>query len=116
MRPREQGLFDLRDPPLPVLRRRPNKGLEQGMRLHRLALELGVELAAEEPWVVRDLADLDVRIIRSLAGKLQARRLQVLFILAIEFVAVTMPLLDLPRAVRLLREAALGQPARPTSQ
>src|ERR1051325_11282054 len=100
IRPREQGLFNLRDPTLPVLRRRANKRLKQRVRLHRLALELGVELAAEKPWVVRDLADLDVRVIRCLAGKLQARRLQVLFILPIEFVAMTMPLLDLPRCVR----------------
>src|ERR1039458_3190953 len=50
----------LRQPAPPVLIGGPNERLEQGMRLHRLTLELGVELAAEIPRMVGDLADLDV--------------------------------------------------------
>ena len=39
--------------------------LEQRMRLHRLRFELGMELAAEKPGMVGDLADLDVRAVRA---------------------------------------------------
>jgi hypothetical protein len=36
-----------------------DEGLEEGVRLERLGLELGVELAAEEPRVVSEFADFD---------------------------------------------------------
>ena len=75
IRLREQRLFDLRDPPLPVLSRRSDERLEQRVRLHRLALEFRMELASEKPGMIRDLADLDVRIIGRLAGDPQPRRL-----------------------------------------
>src|SRR5262245_19774137 len=40
--------------------RRADERFEQRVRLHRLRLELRVELAAEEPRMSRDLADLDI--------------------------------------------------------
>src|SRR5437763_7704345 len=46
--------------------------LEERMRLHRLGFELGMELAAQEPGVVGDLADLDVGAVGGLAGETQA--------------------------------------------
>src|SRR5947207_1564662 len=59
--------------PAAVFVRRSDKRLEQRMRLHRLALEFGMELAPQEPRVVRDLADLDVRVVRRLARNAQSR-------------------------------------------
>src|ERR1017187_5037232 len=75
-----------------------------------------MELAAEIPGMVGDLADLDVGIVRRLAGDLEARRLQALFVFAIELVAVAMALVDFARAVGVVRHAALGQAASPASQ
>ena len=51
---------------------RADEGDEQRVRLQRLRLELGMELAAEEPGMVGDLADLDVRAVGRLAGDAQA--------------------------------------------
>src|SRR5690348_11760902 len=61
------------DTALAVLVRRADEGLEQGMRLHGLGLELGMELAAEKPRVIGDLADLDVGAVRGLSRDAQAR-------------------------------------------
>src|SRR5258708_7569630 len=47
----------------PVFESRADESLEKRMRLQGLRLELGVKLAAQEPWVVGDLADLDVRLV-----------------------------------------------------
>src|ERR1035438_7151853 len=72
----EQRLLNGRLAPVALLFRRADEALEQRVRLHRLALELGVKLATEIPRVSGDLADLDVRVIGRLAGDLEARRLQ----------------------------------------
>src|ERR1017187_10455043 len=77
--------------------------------------ELGMELAAEIPRMVGDFADFDVGIVGRLAGDLEARRLQALFVFAIELVAVAMAFVDFARAVGVVRHAALGQAASPTS-
>ena len=45
---------------------------EQRMRLERLRFELGMELAAEVPRMIRDLADLDIHAVRGLACEPQA--------------------------------------------
>src|ERR1035441_4642120 len=75
-----------------------------------------MELAPEIPGMVAQLADLDVRVVRRLAGDLQARRPQALFVFAIELVAVPVALVDFARAVGAVSHAALGQAASPASQ
>src|ERR1019366_4559720 len=75
-----------------------------------------MELAAQIPGMVADLTDFDVGIVRRLAGDLQARRLQALFVFAIELVAVAMALVDFARAVGAVSDAALSQAASPASQ
>src|ERR1039458_9084619 len=112
----EQWLLNGRQAPVALLFRRADKALEQRVRLHGLGFELGVELAAEIPRVVGELADLDVGIVGCFAGDLQARRLQALFVLAIELVAVAMALVDFALAVGVVGDAALGQAAIPTAE
>src|SRR5882724_9316967 len=53
--------------------RSPDECFEQGMRLHRLGLEFRVKLAAQEPRVADDFADLHVGAVRRFAGDPQAR-------------------------------------------
>ena len=60
--------------PVAMLQRRADEGAEQRMRLQRLRFELGMELAAEIPGMIGDLADLDVHAVRSLAREPQAVR------------------------------------------
>src|ERR1035441_8289784 len=112
----EQRLLNGRLAPVALLFCRADEALEQRVRLHGLALELGMELAAQIPRMVGELADFDVRIVRRLARDLQARRLQALFVFAIELVAVAMALVDFARAVGVVSDAALGQAASPASQ
>src|ERR1035437_9414437 len=112
----EQWLLDGRLAPVALLFRGADEALEQRVRLHGLGFELGMELAAEIPRMVADLADLDVRIVRRLARDLEARRFQALFVFAIELVAVAMALVDFARAVGVVCHAAVGQAARPASQ
>src|ERR1039458_814155 len=112
----EQRLLNGRLAPVALLFRRADEALEQRVRLHGLALELGMELAAQIPRMVGELADFDVRIVRRLARDLEARRLQALFVFAIELVAVVMGLVDFARAVGVVSDAALGQAASPASQ
>ena len=47
-----------RAPALPVGQRRPDELAEERVRRHGPGLELGVELAAQEPGVVAELDDL----------------------------------------------------------
>src|SRR5262245_43773434 len=102
--------------PLAILVRRPDEGPEQRMRLERLRLELGMELAAQIPRMTGNLADLDIRAVRRLARAPQPRRGQNIFIFAIELVAVPMPLADLGGSVGLVREAPFLQKTRPRPQ
>src|SRR5208283_1979400 len=96
-------------PPLPEFVSRADKRLEQRMRLHRLGLELGMELAAQIPRVVGDLANLDVSVIGRLAGEAQAARLQPVFVLTVELIAMAVALVDFARAVRAVGEARFHQ-------
>src|SRR5450432_822896 len=99
-----------------VFLRRPDECPEQRVRFHRLGFELGVELAAQIPGMPGDLADLHVRVVRRFAGDPQTRGLQPVFVLAVEFVAMAMPLIDLARPIGGVGETVLGQPAGPASQ
>src|ERR1039457_5893554 len=106
----------LRQPAPPVLVGGPDERLEQGMRLHRLGLELGMELAAEIPRMIGDLADLDIGLVRRLARDAQPRGFQPVFVFPVELIAVPVALVDLARAMGAVRETVLGQPAGPAAQ
>src|SRR5664279_3433532 len=112
----EQRLLLRRQPPHPLLVGGPDERREQRVRMHRLRLELGVELAAQVPQMARDLADLHVSLVRRLPRNPQPGRRQDLFVLAVEFVAVAAPLDDLARAVGPAGETVLRKPARPAAQ
>ena len=49
-----------------------DEGGEKRMRLERLGFEFGVELAAEEPGVIRGFDNFDVVFVGSAAGDAQA--------------------------------------------
>src|SRR6185369_3278056 len=112
----EQRLLNRRLAPVALLFGGADETLEQWVRLHGLGFELRMELTAQIPGMVAEFADLHVRIVRSLAGNLQPRGLQALFVFAIELVAMAMAFVDFARAVGLVRHAALGQTAGPTAQ
>src|SRR3954447_14103776 len=82
------------------------------MWFERLRLELGMELAAEIPGMIGDLADLNVNAVGSLPGKLETVRRQEALELTIEFISMAMPLADLSRTISSAGEAALRQFAR----
>src|ERR1035437_7876162 len=112
----EQWLLNGRLASIALLFRRADAALEQRVRFHGLGFELGMELAAEIPRMVADLADLDVGIVGRLARDLEARRLQALFVFPIELVAVAMALVDFARAVGVVCHAPIAQAASPASQ
>src|SRR5215470_1159246 len=99
-----------------VLQRGPNEGGEQRMRFERLGLEFRMELAAEEPRMFGRFDDLDVVLVWGAPGNLEPGRNQRLFVLAVEFIAVTMPLADLELAVSLGSKRARLELARPGAE
>src|ERR1019366_5656678 len=105
-----------RQPPPPVLIRRADERFEQRMRLHGLRFELGMELASQEPRMVRNFADLHVGAVGRLPGNTQSGRLQTFFIFPVELIAVPVALLDFARAIRPVGEARFGEAAGPASQ
>src|ERR1700722_4234719 len=86
------------------------------MRLERLGLELGVELAAQEEWVAGELDDLHVSRIRSSAGDAQARAGQQRLVFPVELVTMTVPFADLGRFVGPRCNRVFRQHARPCTQ
>src|SRR5882724_11222287 len=89
---------------LPVLVSRPDKRLEQRMRLQRLRLELRMKLAPNKMRMPRNLHHLNVCPIRSRPRNLQPGRYHRLFVLAIELIPVPMPLTDLRLSVNFERQ------------
>src|SRR5437764_1376066 len=75
-----------------------------------------MELAAQSPGMVRELADLDVNRVGGLAGQVQAVLRQNRLELAVELIAVAVPFADLRRAIRGTRETAFREIARVRSQ
>src|SRR6267142_344799 len=73
----------------PVLVGRTNKGCEEWMWRQRLRLEFRVELATQEPRMIRDFHDFDEVLVRGNTGDDQAVLGQSLLELPIEF--ITMP-------------------------
>src|SRR3954452_6653006 len=72
---------------------------EERVRLERTALELRMELDADEPWMVRPLDDFRQAIVGAHAGEEQAASLECLAIVDVDLVAVAMALADFGRAV-----------------
>src|SRR3990170_3128813 len=78
--------------------------------------ELRVELGADHPGVVPELADLNQRAVRQRAAGDEARRLKLRAELVVELVAVPVSLHDLIAAVGLARLRRLHQTAGVTAQ
>src|SRR6185436_566233 len=86
---------------------------EQGVRRHRLRLELGVELAGEEVRVPRDLDDFDEALVGGLARDLEPAPLEIVHVLAVDLIAVPVTLADLGPPVRLVRRRPRLEEAGP---
>src|SRR5579871_6475917 len=95
-----------------MLMSRANECRKQWMRLQRLGLELGMKLAAQEPGMVGDFANLDVHRVRSLARDSESARGEDLLIFAVELVAMAVALADLGSPVGFARETAFRKQAR----
>src|SRR5690348_13270682 len=93
-----------------------DEGGEKRMGLERLGLEFGMELAAEEPWVLGRLNDFDVIFVGRAAGDFQAGGNQSFFIFAIKFVAVAVPLADFELAIGPMSERAGFEFAGPRAE
>src|SRR5687767_4276284 len=104
------------EPPLAVRDCRSYKRAEQRMRLERFRLEFGVELAAQEPRMVRQFADLDIDSIGSLPGQAQTMAGEDLFVFAVEFVTMAVPLADGIHTVGGAGETTRRQFARISAQ
>src|SRR5690242_3510538 len=100
------GRFLVHQPLEAVVIRRLDECREQRVRLERLGLELGVELAAEEirMLLLRQLDDFDIGTIGRRAGDAQACRGQRLLVFAVELVPMAMTLADLDCTVRFRGE------------
>src|SRR5512140_988121 len=99
---RSTGMAGLRghaEPLLAALIGRADERAEERMRLQRLGFELGVKLAAEEPGMVRDLANLDVDAVGRRARDAQSVSGQDFLVLAVELEAVAVAFADLGGAV-----------------
>ena len=77
-----------------------------GWQIQRTRAQLGMELAAEEPWMAREFHDFDQLIVGRSAGGHEADLLQRLAIVVVDFVAMTMALGDAAAAVERERERA----------
>src|SRR3954469_21266249 len=86
------------------------------MRLQRLRLEFRMELASDKERVLGDLDHLDVGSVGRRAGNAQAPAGEHSFVLAVEFVTMTMALADLEVAVDALRQSFGLDLARPSAQ
>src|SRR5258708_7312952 len=86
-----------------------DEGGEQRMRLKRFGFEFRMELASQEPGMIRYFADLHVHRIGGLSGDAQTARGQNFFVLAVELVTMPVPLANLGHAVGFARKTAFGQ-------
>src|SRR5687768_11837092 len=89
---------------------------EQRMRARRTRLQLGMELTADEPWMIGELDDLDERAVRAHPTQSEPVLDERVPILVRYFIAVAVPLADLGHAVHLGRLAAAREPTRVRSQ
>src|SRR6516164_8436782 len=86
------------------------------MWLERLRFELRMELAAQEPRMVRRFYDFHVILIGGPPGDSQPRGDQRLLVLPVELVTVPVPLADFVRAVSFVCKRAWLQLPRPRAQ
>ena len=87
---------------------RLDEAREQRMWVERLALQLGMELHADEPGMVRPLDDFGQQPVRRHAGKDQAALLQGLTVSGIDLVAMAVTLADVVGAAVERRDMAVG--------
>src|SRR6185369_8818526 len=78
---------------------------EERVRLERPALQLRMELDADEPRMVGALDDLGQLIVRGHSGEYQAGAFQCVLVMDVDLVAVAMPLADLVLAVDAVHDA-----------
>src|ERR1700683_1654945 len=81
-----------------------NKGCKERVRCERLRLKFGMELATDEPGMIRNLDHLDVDAVRGAAGDAEACARERLVVFAVKFVAVAMALGDFRGSISALRE------------
>src|SRR2546425_4691782 len=86
------------------------------MRLQRLRLELRMELATNKMRMPRNLYHLDISAVRSRSRNFQAAGNHRLFVFAIEFVAMPVPLTNFCLAVNPKRQSVRLDLARPRAQ
>src|SRR5690349_11627479 len=70
-----------------VLQSGADESRKQGMRLERLGLEFGMELAAQKPRMLRGLDNLHVIFVWSTPGNFESSRNQRFFVLPVELIA-----------------------------
>src|SRR5258706_2616397 len=99
-----------------MLIRRRDECAEQRMRLQRLRLELGMELAADEMRMVRQFYHFDVSPVGRRTRNPQPSRHHRLFVFTIEFVAMAVALADFELAVDLTCQRVGVNLASPRSQ
>src|SRR5882762_7177599 len=111
--------FWFRDGPqfaLLMFQRCADERCKEWMWLQRLRFEFRMELAAEEPRVIRGLDDFHVILIRRASRDPQARGNQRLFVVAIKLVAMPVAFADLQFAVGFVCEGAGFEFAWPGAQ
>src|SRR5690606_26290632 len=96
---------------LPAAHGGPHEAREQRVRRHRPALELRMELTADEVGVIVELDDLDQAVVGAHAAQAEARGLERLAIVVVDLEAVAMPLADEVAPVELRAAAARLQHA-----
>src|SRR5579871_5831210 len=79
-------------PPAPIFQARADERAEERMRLQRLRFEFRVELASEEPRMVRHFHDFNVHTIRRAARNAETSACERLVKFAIKFVPMSMAL------------------------
>src|SRR5271156_6117258 len=86
------------------------------MRLQRLRLEFRMELASDEKRMPRNLDDLHVSAVRSRTGNAQPGSHHRLFVLAIKFVTMPVPLADLRLPIHFVSQRSGLELAWPCPQ
>src|SRR5580698_10246485 len=100
----------------PALNRGLDESAEQRMRIERARLQLGMELASEEPWVPLELHDFDQVLIWGEAGRDETDLLEAFAIVVVHFVAMAMALGDGVLAIERHRERARLDVAWPRTE
>src|SRR3984957_14268634 len=108
--------FLLGTPFQPMLIRGPHKPAEQRMRLQRLRLEFRMKLAADEVRMIGEFHHLNVSPVQRRPRDAQSSSHHGLLVLAVELVAMPVPLADFQLPVDLVCQRVGFDLARPSSQ